>query len=57
MTHVFKKLFPGHRSRSLDEELILAVNSATGRILHYQLTAHVNKLGFPLVSYIIFHFK
>lgn len=51
MTHVFKKLFPGHRTRNPDEELILAINPTTGRILHYHVTSHLKKLNFPLVSF------
>ncbi len=54
MTHIFKKSFPGHRSRSTEEEFILAVNPTNGRILNYQQTQNLKKINFPLVSS-IFH--
>jgi hypothetical protein len=51
MTHIFKKSFPGHRSRSAEEELVLAINPTNGRILNYQQTTNLKKLSFPLVSF------
>lgn len=52
MTHIFKKSFLGHRSRSAEEELVLAINPTNGRILNYQQTTNLKKLSFPLVSYL-----
>ena len=49
MTHIFKQAQFGHRSRSLDDELVLAINPATERLLHYQKTSNLKKLSFPLV--------
>ncbi|KAI9558918.1 hypothetical protein GHT06_015707 [Daphnia sinensis] len=48
MTHIFKKSFLGHRSRSAEEELVLAVNPTNGRILNYQQSKNLKKLNFPL---------
>ena len=56
MTHIFKKSFPGHRSRSADEELVLAINPTNGRILNYQQTTNLKKLSFPLVSFRLIHY-
>lgn len=50
MTHIFKKSFLGHRSRSADEELVLAINPTNGRILNYQQSKNLKKLSFPLVG-------
>lgn len=50
MTHIFRKTFPGHRSRSLEEEVVLVINPNNGRILNYQQTRNLKKLNFPLVG-------
>ena len=60
MTYIFKKSFPGHRSRSVEEEFVLAINPINGRILNYQQTQHLKKISFPVVSWFIsqaFYFK
>jgi len=48
MTHVFRQCFPGHRSRNPEDELALAIDPISQKILHYQSTANLKKLGFPL---------
>ena len=50
MTHVFRQCFPGHRSRNPEDELVIAINPVSQKILHYQSTSNLKKLGFPLVT-------
>jgi len=52
MTHVFRQCFPGHRSRNPEDELAIAINPVSQKILHYQSTSNLKKLGFPLVRMI-----
>ncbi|XP_071793924.1 translation initiation factor eIF2B subunit epsilon-like [Asterias amurensis] len=47
MTLVFKKAFPGHRTRSLEDEIVIATDS-TQRILNYQKMHGKTKARFPL---------
>lgn len=49
MTLVFKKAFPGHRTRSLEDEIVVATDN-TQRILNYQKMHGKTKARFPLVS-------
>lgn len=48
MTMVFKVANPGHRARCQEEDLIVAMNSRTGRILHCEKTASKKRFSFPL---------
>ncbi|XP_068604704.1 translation initiation factor eIF2B subunit epsilon [Brachionichthys hirsutus] len=48
MTMVFKESSPGHRSRCEEDDVIVATDSGSQRILHYQKTQGTRKLQFPM---------
>ncbi|KAI4809906.1 hypothetical protein KUCAC02_018761 [Chaenocephalus aceratus] len=48
MTMVFKESSPGHRSRCEEDDVIVAVDSKSQRILHYQRTQGLKRLQFPM---------
>ncbi|KAJ0058936.1 hypothetical protein NL108_003262, partial [Boleophthalmus pectinirostris] len=48
MTMVFKESSPGHRSRCEEDDIIVAMDSKTHRVLHYQKTQGLKKLQFPM---------
>ncbi|KAL9984735.1 hypothetical protein ACROYT_G007068 [Oculina patagonica] len=48
MTMVFKVANPGHRTRCQEEDLIVAMDSTTGRILQCERTANKKRFSFPL---------
>lgn len=50
MTMIFKESSPGHRSRCEEDDVIVAVNSKSQRILHYQKTQGLKRLQFPVVK-------
>ena len=50
MTMVMKHAPPGQRTRSREEEVIVAVATSNDRILHYQKVASSKKFDFPLVG-------
>lgn len=47
---IMKEAPPGHRSRCKEEDVIIAIEKETNRILHYQKVGHERKLDFPKVS-------
>jgi hypothetical protein len=50
MTLVYKEAGPGHCSRSVEDEAILAVDSCTGRVLaHHKMKTGTKKIDIPLV--------
>lgn len=49
MTMIFKESSPGHRSRCEEDDVIVAMDSKSQRILHYQKTQGLKKLLFPVV--------
>ncbi|KAF3858599.1 hypothetical protein F7725_011800 [Dissostichus mawsoni] len=49
MTMVFKESSPGHRSRCEEDDVIVAVDSKSQRILHYQRTQGLKRLQFPMI--------
>lgn len=51
MTMIFKSSSPGHRSRCEEDDVIVAVDSNSQRILHYQKTRGLKKFQFPMVSF------
>lgn len=53
MTMIMKESPPGHRSRCEEDDVIVAVDSKSRRIFHYQKTQGLKKFHFPLV---IFYF-
>ncbi|KAG2462342.1 translation initiation factor eIF-2B subunit epsilon [Polypterus senegalus] len=48
MTMIFKESAPGHKSRCQEDDTIIAVDSKTKRVLHYQKTHGLKKLKFPM---------
>ncbi|XP_034039331.1 translation initiation factor eIF-2B subunit epsilon [Thalassophryne amazonica] len=48
MTMIFKVSSPGHKSRCAEDDVIVAVDSKSQRILHYQKTQGLKKLQFPM---------
>lgn len=54
MTMIFKESSPGHRSRCEEDDVIVAVDSNSQQILHYQKTQGLKKLQFPMVNSCIF---
>lgn len=49
MTMIFKDSSPGHKSRCDEDDVIVAMDSKSQRILHYQKTQGLKKLQFPMV--------
>lgn len=54
MTMIFKESSPGHRSRCEEDDVIVAVESKSQQILHYQKTQGLKKLRFPMVNSSVF---
>nr|XP_015812891.2 translation initiation factor eIF-2B subunit epsilon [Nothobranchius furzeri] len=48
MTMIFKDSSPGHRSRCEEDDVVVAVDSKSQQILHYQKTQGLKKLQFPM---------
>ncbi|XP_028832477.1 translation initiation factor eIF2B subunit epsilon [Denticeps clupeoides] len=48
MTMIFKESSPGHRARCEEDNIVVAVDSKSKRILHYQKTQGLKKLQFPM---------
>lgn len=49
MTMIFKESSPGHKTRSEDDDVIVAMDSKSKRILHYQRAQALKRLQFPMV--------
>ena len=45
----------GNICRCQEEDLIVALDSTTGRILQCERTAYKKRFSFPMVSYCLFH--
>lgn len=53
MTMVYKEAGPGHCSRSIEDEAVLAVDSSTGRVLtHHKMKTATKKIDIPLETYV-----
>uniref|UniRef100_A0A8C2XQK6 Translation initiation factor eIF2B subunit epsilon n=1 Tax=Cyclopterus lumpus TaxID=8103 RepID=A0A8C2XQK6_CYCLU len=48
MTMVFKESSPGHKSRCEEDDVIVAMDSRSQRILHYEKTHGLKRLQFPM---------
>uniref|UniRef100_A0A8D0L9F8 Translation initiation factor eIF2B subunit epsilon n=1 Tax=Sphenodon punctatus TaxID=8508 RepID=A0A8D0L9F8_SPHPU len=48
MTMIFKESSPGHRARCQEDDIILAMDGATNRVLHYQRTQGLKRFRFPM---------
>uniref|UniRef100_A0A671RG79 Translation initiation factor eIF2B subunit epsilon n=1 Tax=Sinocyclocheilus anshuiensis TaxID=1608454 RepID=A0A671RG79_9TELE len=48
MTMIFKESPPGHKTRCEDDDIIVAMDSKSKRILHYQRAQALKKLHFPM---------
>lgn len=49
MTMIFKESSPGHRARCQEDDVILAMDSTSNRVLHYQRTQGLKRFHFPMV--------
>lgn len=49
MTMIFKKSSPGHHARCKEDDIVIAMDSATNRVLHYQRTQGLKRFRFPMV--------
>ena len=50
MTFLLSDVPPGHASRHREDELVLATNAITKKLLYYKKAANVQKFNIPLVS-------
>ncbi|KAM6948414.1 translation initiation factor eIF2B subunit epsilon [Aplochiton taeniatus] len=48
MTMICKESSPGHKSRCEEDDVIIAIDSKSKRVLHYQKTQGLKKLEFPM---------
>uniref|UniRef100_A0A8C4P351 Translation initiation factor eIF2B subunit epsilon n=1 Tax=Dromaius novaehollandiae TaxID=8790 RepID=A0A8C4P351_DRONO len=48
MTMIFKESSPGHHARCHEDDIIVAMDSATNRVLHYQRTQGLKRFRFPM---------
>ncbi|KAK2538417.1 Eif2b5 [Columba guinea] len=48
MTMIFKESSPGHHARCKEDDIVIAMDSATNRILHYQRTQGLKRFRFPM---------
>uniref|UniRef100_H0XEQ4 Translation initiation factor eIF2B subunit epsilon n=1 Tax=Otolemur garnettii TaxID=30611 RepID=H0XEQ4_OTOGA len=48
MTMIFKESSPSHPTRCQEDNMVVAVDSATNRILHFQKTQGLRRFSFPL---------
>ncbi|XP_066476115.1 translation initiation factor eIF2B subunit epsilon [Tiliqua scincoides] len=48
MTMIFKESSPGHSARCQEDDIIVAMDSATKRVLHYQRTQGLKRFRFPM---------
>uniref|UniRef100_K7G635 Translation initiation factor eIF2B subunit epsilon n=1 Tax=Pelodiscus sinensis TaxID=13735 RepID=K7G635_PELSI len=48
MTMIFKASSPGHHARCQEDDIILAMDSTTNRVLHYQRTQGLKRFRFPM---------
>ncbi|MCI4376924.1 hypothetical protein PGIGA_G00197380 [Pangasianodon gigas] len=48
MTMIFRESSPGNRTRCDEDDVIVAVDTKSNRVLHYQKTQGLNKIHFPM---------
>ncbi|CAN8033003.1 unnamed protein product [Ixodes persulcatus] len=51
MTLVYRKAFPRHRSRCLEDECAVAINPDTNKLLHHHKVTSAKKCDFPLTIF------
>lgn len=51
MTMIFKESSPGHKTRCEEDDIMVAMDSKSKRVLHYQRAQSLKKLQFPMVGY------
>lgn len=49
MTMIFKESSPHHHARCKEDDIVIAMDSATNRVLHYQRTQGLKRFRFPMV--------
>ncbi|XP_028397164.1 translation initiation factor eIF-2B subunit epsilon-like [Dendronephthya gigantea] len=52
MTMIYKQAAPDHKTRSLEDDVFLAIESTSNRILHWEKTRKKNKFSLPLELFI-----
>lgn len=52
MTMIFKESSPGHKTRCEEDDIIVAMDSKSKRVLHYQRAQSLKKLQFPMVGFV-----
>lgn len=50
MTMIFRESSPGNRTRCDEDDVIVAVDTKSNRVLHYQKTQGLKKVHFPMVT-------
>ncbi|KAB0391125.1 hypothetical protein E2I00_002189, partial [Balaenoptera physalus] len=50
MTMIFKESSPSHPTRCHEDNVVVAADSATNRVLHFQKTQGLRRFSFPLVA-------
>lgn len=53
MTMIFKESSPGHKTRCEEDDIIVAMDGKSKRVLHYQRAQSLKKLQFPMVRYLL----
>lgn len=51
MTMIFKESSPSHPTRCQEDNVVVAVDSATNRVLHFQKTQGLRRFAFPLTLF------
>jgi len=51
MTLVLRKSSPNHRLRSPEDDIVIAADPATNRVLHYQRISNERKVHLPMVRF------
>lgn len=53
MTMILRQSPPGHKTRCLEEDVVLAIDNATKNVIHYQKVQDLEEFEFPLVCILI----
>ena len=50
MTMVLRQSPPGHKSRCLEDDVVLAIDNTTKNVIHYQKVQEQEEFEFPVVG-------
>ena len=50
MTMVLRQSPPGHKSRCLEDDVVLAIDNTTKNVIHYQRVQEQEEFEFPVVG-------